>query len=263
MRLFRLFCIGFFCVLSWGRAEEALSKWAKLKFDVEGDLKNPLSRKTNWILRPEEDLFFIQHMNKQLGLCCEEKLYTADSNSLEEMSQYPFIFMHAEQYPILSAQQRKNIREYILRGGFLYIDDCLYRGGKELPEGGWGTLFFDAMMKIMPDILPEAKFYTLQPDHEIFRIYYKTPWFFSPYRGGRANELPDGRFVIMESSRAISRQEFEKSHYTFHGIEYKNRLVGIITGTDLHCDWSGRYGKEQAVIANEMMINIYLYAMTH
>jgi hypothetical protein len=155
------------------------------------------------------------------------------------MALYPFLFMHAEAPPDLDAADRVNIREYLLRGGFLFAEDCVDDKGLKIgghaSGGHTSDKFFLRMAEELPLILPEATFERLPLDHPIFNCYYHLSGGI-PHMQGTAHGL--------------------------HGVTYNGRLVAVLSPSDIHCGWTGYFSEYQRRAALKMGTNIYLYAMT-
>ena len=148
------------------------------------------------------------------------------------MTNFPFIFMHGQKSIILTPKQRDNLGEYMKRGGFLFVDDCV------LQPHGVGDAFYRSMVKEMKQILPDARWELLDKKHEIFHNVYNLP-----------NGLPHTQGV----------------NHGLSAIYHKDRIVALICSSDLHCGWvnvgwfSARVERE----ATKIGVNIYAYAMTH
>jgi len=147
------------------------------------------------------------------------------------MVQYPFIFMHDQTAPILSDLHRQNIREYLRRGGFFFIDDCVLSAAQ--PD-----VFYLAIRRELKRILPAATYkdFARDKNHEIFRCAYRLP---------RGLPHPQGR------------------NHGLIGVYDKDRLVALICAGDLHCAWAHQLGPQKEEMALRMGVNIYVYAMTH
>jgi len=203
--------------------------WGRLKFTAEnGDQED-------WHVHPQGDLNLIDAVRDETSVNLEKKWNVADVADLGSMTQYPFLFMHAELAPVLSDADRQNLREYLLRGGFLFAEDCVHGYGHHGNVDN--DFFFRAMVEELPKILPEAKLERLPSDHPVFHCLY------------HFDELPH-----MQGQR-----------HGLHGLTYNGRVVALLSPSDLHCGWTdGDYwfgaGKTQQ--AMQMGTNIYLYAMT-
>ena len=199
-------------------------QWGRLKFRIDGP--NQL-----WNVYPHADLSLIQRIRAVTSIDLEPKFNAADVGILEEMIKYPFIFMHDQRVPILTDQNRSNIREYQRRGGFLFIDDCVLSAAE--PD-----LFYVNMRKEMSRILPGARYVNLDMDkgHEVFRCAYRLP-----------NGLP----------------HIQGRNHGLVGVYDKDRLVALMCAVDLHCAWARQLDPQKEELALQMGVNLYVYAMTH
>lgn len=71
---------------------------------------------------------------------------------------YPFIFMTGHGNVSFSEREAKNLREYLLKGGFLYADD----------DYGMDPSFRREIRRVFPD----REFVELPANHEIFHSFY-------------------------------------------------------------------------------------------
>ncbi len=212
-------------------ARGPLLPWARLKFPCRGgDLDD-------WNVHPNGDLNLIDEIRAKTALNVEKRWNVADSARLETLTPFPFLFMHAELAPDLGPRDVANLREYLLRGGFLFAEDCV--NGK-LRSDGSKDEFFRRMRDVeYPRILPEARLEKLPPDHPVFHCFYRFPAGL-PVMPGR------------------------KDH-GLHGLKLNGRIVSLLSATDLHCGWTNGaewYGPEKHVQSLQMGINIYLFAMS-
>ena len=95
----------------------------------------------------------------------------------EEIFDYPFLYaleMGRGGGISLSQSEIENLREYLLRGGFLLIDDF------------WGQQQWDAFYRDFSQIFPDREMVELQAGHEIYHTFYDIdgPQMI-PGRGGR------------------------------------------------------------------------------
>ncbi|MCX6250493.1 MAG: DUF4159 domain-containing protein [Bacteroidetes bacterium] len=85
---------------------------ALLKYNGGGD----------WYANPTSLPNLVKFANQNLGTNINEDIATVDVGS-PEIFNYPFIHMTGHGNVIFSAQEQKNLRDYLMGGGFLYIDD--------------------------------------------------------------------------------------------------------------------------------------------
>ena len=81
----------------------------------------------------------------------------------EEIFDYPFLYMLEVGQGgglLLSVSEIENLREYLLRGGFLLIDDF------------WGQQQWDNFYASFGQVFPDREIIELDPSHEIFNVYY-------------------------------------------------------------------------------------------
>lgn len=207
-----------------------LIPWGRLKFTGEnGDQED-------WHVHPHGDLNLIDNIRSDTSVNLEKKWNVADVQDLSSMTQYPFLFMHGELAPVLDAAAAQNLREYFLRGGFLFAEDCVNGYGHH-GNGGKADFFFRAMMQQLPNILPGSKIEQLTLDHPLFHCFY------------HFDEWP----------------HMQGTNWGPQGLMYDGRLVGLISPSDLHCGWVNGdrwFGAGKQRTAMQMGTNIYLYAMT-
>jgi len=78
-----------------------------------------------------------------------------------EIFDYPFLFMTGHGNVHFSERDLRNLRTYLERGGFLYIDD----------DYGMD----EAIRREIKKLFPEQDLVELPPNHEIFHSYYSFP----------------------------------------------------------------------------------------
>ena len=212
-------------------ARGPLVPWGRLKFVGEnGD-------EEDWHVHPNGDLNLIDTIRDQTSLNLEKKWNVADIADLNSMVQYPFLFMHGEISPILDDVARQNLREYFLRGGFLFAEDCVNGYGHH--GGGRGhnlnDFFFRGLAGELQYLIPGAKFEPVPLDHPVFNCFYHLKeW---PHMQG----TPHGLW----------------------GLTYNGRVLAMLSPSDLHCAWVNANwfpGKQPS--AMQMGTNIYMYALT-
>jgi hypothetical protein len=204
--------------------------WGRLKFTAEnGD-------HDDWHVHPNGDLNLIDSIRDQTSVNLEKKWNVAEISDLNSMIAYPFLFMHAEMAPVLSDNERQNLREYLLRGGFLYAEDCvcgyLHHGANMQND-----FFFRAMQGELSVLIPGAKLEQIPLGHPVFHCFYHIDTW--PHMQG----FPHGPW----------------------GLTYNGRLISLLSPSDLHCGWTNGdtwFGPGKQRQAMQMGTNIYVYAMT-
>ena len=191
----------------------------------------------DWHVHPQGDLNLIDSILDQTSLNVEKKWNVADVSQLDAMTQYPFLFMHGEVAPILDDTAKNNLREYLLRGGFLFAEDCVNGYGHH-GKNRSNDFFFQSVVAQLPSLLPGSKLEKLPFDHPVFHCFH---------------HFDDGI------------PHMQGTPHGLHAVTLDGRVVALISPSDLHCGWTNGdrwfgYGKAQQ--AFQMGVNIYLYAMT-
>lgn len=202
--------------------------WCRLKFPVKGSSSRESA--WDWHAHPSGDVKMIQVLRDYTSINLKQEWNVADIADLDKMCAFPLIFMHGQRLINIDERAENNLKEYILRGGFLLIDDCVYH--RSAPD-----LFFHSMVKKLWKILPDMKLIKLTPSHDLFKCYFELQrW---PHMQGRDNGI--------------------------YGAYHKNRLIAFIYSSDLHCGWVdvGWFSPKNTQNAYKMGVNLYIHAMNN
>ena len=157
---------------------------------------------------------------------------------------YPFLYMLevGQNGGIrLSPKEISNLREYLLRGGFLLIDDF------------WGQRQWDNFEAAFIEVFPDRPIVELPPHHEIFRIYYDI----------------DGPQMIPAIFRSDQAGEQGIDYASNHAIlDDEGRVMVLINwNSDLGDGWEHTYHPsyptKHANSAYQLGINYLMYSLTH
>jgi hypothetical protein len=161
-----------------------------------------------------------------------------------ELRRFPFLYAVEVGYMRMTDAEVRGLREYLLAGGFLVIDDF------------WGTMQWNNFEQEMLRVFPEYPIVDLPLDHPIFSTFYQI----------------DEIIQVPEVSRGVSgRPTHEQDGYTPHvrGIfdDTGRLLVAINWNTDIgdaweHADHPG-YPVRFSTFAFQMGVNLVVYAMTN
>jgi len=149
----------------------------------------------------------------------------------EELFKYPFVFMTSEGSFSISEKNIKTAREYLLKGGFIYADDCTLNQQ--------GDVFFLSFIAQMAKIFPDNPMRPVPNDHEIYTCFFKL------------NGAPHCQGV-----KHPGMGLFEKE---------SGRLMAFVTSGDVHCGWVG-FGNLSGVERENSIklgINVIVYCLTH
>jgi Domain of unknown function (DUF4159) len=160
--------------------------------------------------------------------------------SLEQLADYPMVFMHGRSAFSWSEEQRLALREYLLnRGGFLFADSICT-----------SSQFNNAFRDEIARIIPEASLQVIPPEDPIW----------SKDQGGY-----DLKTVGMHTVARGGGVSFAKVTPQIEGVRLNNRWVVIFSPHDLSCAMENAspaqcpgYDKDDAA---RLGVNIILYAL--
>ena len=179
-RIYTLFCILLIC--SSLQAQKYGFKIAKLKYNGGGDW---YANKTSL---PNLIKFCNQNLN--MNIAPEEAVVEVGS---PELFSYPFVHMTGHGNVVFSDAEAQNLRNYLISGGFLHIDD------------NYGLDKY--IRKEMKKVFPEYEFVELPFSHPIYHQKY-------PFPGGlpkiheHDNKAPQG-FGIIHEGRLVCFYTYE------------------------------------------------------
>ncbi len=200
-------------------------EWARLK-----------TPSPSWNRHASSDHFLLQYIRDSTTLNIDPTWRAADVNDLNQMCVYPFLF--SEGLGFCDQQQLANLREYIQRGGFLFIDSCIAPQVNPREDQ-----FITIQMQALSAVVPDLRMTPIPEDHEVFHNCFDM-----------IHGLPN--------TRVDDQDEWPVEGMT--AIYSKNRLVGILSVSGLQCGWAGIIpSEEHCTECMKMMINIYVYAITH
>ena len=114
----------------------------------------------DWYANPTALPNLIRYSNNNNGTRLKDKAKTVTAEG-SEMFQYPFLHMTGHGNVVFTTQEAENLRNYLLGGGFLHIDD------------NYGMAPF--LEKELPKIFPNKELIELGTDHPIFNSPYSFP----------------------------------------------------------------------------------------
>lgn len=168
-----------------------------------------------------------------------------------ELYQFPFIFMSDAGTAYFDDEEVEHLRRYLLRGGFLWVDDF------------WGERAWDNWLKELGKALPPAEYpvQDIPRDHPIFRGLYEIP---------EVPQIPSIQFWRRSGGTSTSEQGAYTAVPHFRGIsdEHGRLMVFMSHNTDIADGWEregedAEYFHRFSIDAYAVGVNVLLYAMTH
>jgi len=194
---------------------------------------------------PKADRQFLMALNRLTRIQGRptEQVVSLDN---DEIYNYPFVYAVMVHTWTFSDDQAKRMRDYLLKGGFLMVDDF------------HGTQDWENFMSGMRQIFPDANKYPVEDltdKDEIFHVLY---------------DMND-RFQVPGEQYVYTNRTYEKDGYVakWRGIrDEKGRLVVAICH-NMHLgdawEWADdpAYPEQFASMAFRVGLNYVMYSMTH
>jgi len=114
----------------------------------------------DWYANPTSLPNLVDYANKQLGTNISSEIATVETGS-PNLFNYPYVHMTGHGNVFFTASEAENLRNYLISGGFLHIDDNYGIDPYMRPQ--------------MKKVFPELEFVELPFDHPIYHQRYKFP----------------------------------------------------------------------------------------
>jgi len=155
---------------------------------------------------------FLATVEKETNIAAEKK-FTPVKVSAAELFDYPFAIMTGEGTFALPEQERKNLRSYLTRGGFL------------LASAGCSSADWDrSFRREFKQMFPERKLKKITMDHALFKTIYDIKSI--KLKNGGTTQLEglelDGRIVMIYSAEGLNDTPNVKGCCCCGGNEIKN-----------------------------------------
>ena len=158
---------------------------------------------------------------------------------------YPYLYIVSPHRMYLMKEEAARLREYLLRGGFLHVDDF------------WGLEQRRAVHEEMAKIFPDRPMVRLSLDHEVFHTFFDID---------TVMQIPNVNNAC--SGRQTWEQRSEIEPMIFGISDDYGRLMVLITyNSDLGDAWEWMdlacYPNQYSGQAYRMGLNFMIYAMSH
>ena len=221
-----------------GDDDSDLFTFVRLRYTGNGWFRN------SWdVDLPASDRNFIQKLAQatNIPVARHERIISVGSPALFN---YPFAYILEVGTLNLSNAEAANLREYLLRGGFIMVDD--FHGGQE-----WNS-FYRQLKKIFPQREPEE----IPITHPLFDCFFDIDTLV---------QIPGLRSLF--NGRTYERRDGYPA-YCRGVYDDKGRLMMMINfNTDIGDAWEHAaerfYPREYSDMAYRMGINAVVYALTH
>jgi hypothetical protein len=203
-------------------------EWARLK-----------TPSRSWDRHARSDPNLLHFIRASTTLNIDPVWRVADVENLQQMCAYPFLFSEGLHH-VTDPQGLQNLREYIKRGGFIFVDSCINTTVNPDPDE-----FLKMNTATLQSLLPDMRIERLPPDHEIFSNCFEM-------RNGLPHTYMNNIYDPTWAKHGL------------YAVYSDNRLDSIISLSGLQCGWDGMDPDPNHITeCMKMMVNIYIYAITH
>ena len=210
-------------------------QWTRVRVSLVKDGKELKYTDEEELGEQEGDHELLTALEKATTLKADKKIKVVNLDKVDEICNYPIIFIHEQEETVLNEKEVKNMRDYIKRGGFVFIDDCVNE------KEDYDSFFRTMKKEIETKVFPEKRMTKISNNHEIYKCFYTlsngTPYIQGKDQGG------------------------------WGYFDEKDKLRIFMCATDIQCGWKEQYagfwGAEKRLEALKMGINMIMYVLTH
>lgn len=191
---------------------------------------------------PKADRTFLEALKRltRINARSYEQVVNLDNN---DVYNYPFLYAVQVQSWTFTPAQAAKLRDYLLKGGFLVVDDF------------HGTEDWDSFMQGMRMVFPNRPVVDLPDNDEIFHVLYNL----------------DDKFQVPGEQYVNTGRTYEKDGYVpkWRGIRDDNGRIMVAIWHNMHLgdawEWadSPQYPERFVGMAMRLGVNYVLYSMTH
>jgi Domain of unknown function (DUF4159) len=206
---------------------------------------------------PRSDRHLLEGVRRLTRINTRSVEQVVSLDGTDEIYNWPVLYGVEVGHWRLPADQAKQLRDYILRGGFFIVDD--FHGSAPYPDGSVGMLnewqtFTDSMSKVFPD-------------RPIEEISSKDPIFHTLYDLDDRFQVP-GFNNWMENHTTYEKGDTGKEPHWRCIRDDKGRIiVAICHNMDLGDGWENsddpKYEEKWASLAYRIAMNYFIYDLTH
>ena len=186
-----------------------------------------------WNIYPVGDVILRKRLKALTNVNVSDDPVVVRLADLDATCRYPFVFATSEGYFDLPENEEKNLKEFLMRGGFVYADDCVL--------AKTGDRFFRDYRKMIDKLFEKEQMQMARVpnDHEINHCYFSFPNG-APFLQG----VNHGAYALFEKGTG--------------------RLMTYLTPGDLHCGWTCMWcPRDMSEACLKMGINIIIYYLMH
>ena len=164
----------------------------------------------------------------------------------EALYDFPWLFVQQPGRWHLDTQEQKHLREYLLRGGFMMVDD--FHGPQQ----------WDVFNQVITQILPEYQIVDIPSGDELLHVLYELE---------QRTQIPGRRHLYSNGSGVDVHMPHSPPQWRGIYDEHQRLMVAINFNMDIGDAWEHAddpvYPLAMTSLAYRFGINYLIYAMTH
>lgn len=229
------------------------AEWTRARLKYPSVYANSFRPDLNWTIDyPRSDRHLLQGVRRLTRIETRSVEQIVELDGTDDVYNWPMMYAVEVGHWVLPDDQVKQLREFLLRGGFLMVDD--FHGDQPYHNvySEW-KVFVASMSKVFPD----RPIVDLENSNPIFHTIYdlndrfQVPgwqWYYSrrTYEAGETGKTPHWRGILDDKGRV---------------------MVAICHNMDLGDAWEwsddGRYPEKWAGLAYKIAIDYFVYDLTH
>lgn len=186
----------------------------------------------NWDADPELASVFYDSLERFSPLRTENKEYRINLDS-KDLLAMPFVFITGNHEFCLSNQEREIFRQYVLGGGFVFVDDCNHD-----IEGSFATSFESEMKKTFGENQSLEK---LDSNSKIYHSYFN---------------FPDGPPATVQELNGWGDKTV---HNYLKAIKVDGSIGVLYSNKDFGCEWTSSPVSASQI---KFAVNVAVYSLT-
>lgn len=187
-----------------------------------------ITESSSWSVHDGNDPILTAFIREQTSLNIDPTCYPVDPRDLDKLCAYPFVFTN-NLANVRDPKRLENLREYLKRGGFIYIDRCV--NPSYCPDQ---EPFYAQHIELFARFLPGSEVREIPEDHAMYRSYF--------------------------SLSAEKMHGPRNGHSRIYGVYLDGRMVVLLSLANFQCGWPNSPTRRANDL--QMIANIYVYAMT-
>ena len=219
-------------------------EWTRARLRVPGVFGGFRGYDSNWTTDyPRSDRHLLRGIRRLTRIDTRSVEQVVELDDTDDVYNWPAMYAVEVGYWSLPDRQAAQLRQYLLRGGFLMVDD--FHGTRE-----WQT-FLAGIQKAFPD-------------REIVDIANNDPIFHTIYDLDQRIQVPGAQYLF--TRRTYQRDGYEAAWRAIYDDQGRI-LVAICHNMDLGDAWEWsddpRYDEKFAGLAYRIAVNYSIYDLTH